>query len=194
MTPGDTRYAAGLGLAYPETMSDVRAQATYQVRLGWGQSALSSLEPAEIVVVVDAIGSAPELAAAAAALPNAPTVLLGSLRNATATAEAAVDEQLARGGRTAISLVLAGDADGGFAVEDYLAAGAIADALSARGIDHSAPDVAVATEGFRPLKRALKHLFSASAAGLALAQAGRRDEARAAAELDAEPVAIRYRD
>ncbi len=173
-------------------MTDVRAQATYQVRLGWGHAGLQRLAPAEIIVVVDAIGSTPDLAAAAAALPQQPTVYLGSLRNATATAQAITEEQIARGQRTAISLVLAGDTEGGFAVEDYLAAGAIADALSARGIDHSAPDVAVATEGFRPLTRALKHLFSASAAGQELTQAGRTNEVRAAAELDAETAATRY--
>jgi len=86
--------------------------------------------------------------------------------------------------------VLAGD-DGGFSVEDFLAAGAIGDALSALGIDHSAPDVAVATEGFRPLTRALKHLISASAAGIELVEAGRGDEVKSAAQLDADTEATR---
>ncbi|MFA5606151.1 MAG: 2-phosphosulfolactate phosphatase [Leucobacter sp.] len=171
-------------------MTDPRSQSTYQVRLGWGSGALTRLATAGIVIIVDAIGSSEDLAAAARALPHAPTVYLGSLRNATATARAAYEEQVARGGRTAINLVLAGDGEGGFAVEDYLAAGAIADGLAALGIDHSAPDVAVANEGFRPLKRAVKHLFSASAAGLALKAAGRGDEAKAAAELDAESEAV----
>lgn len=177
-------------------MTDSSSQSNYQVRLAWGSEGLSRLAEAEIVVIVDAIetpgaGSARGLADEAAALPHAPTVFAGSLRNATATAQAITDEQLARGGRTAINLVLVGD-EGRFAVEDYLAAGAIGDALSALGIDHSAPDVAVAAEGFRPLKRALKHLLSASAAGQELVQADRRDEVKAAAELDAEDEAIRY--
>jgi 2-phosphosulfolactate phosphatase len=167
-----------------------RAQATYQVRLGWGSDGLRELARAEIVVIVDAIGSDDALVAQATALEDQPTVFAGSLRNATATAQAVYDEQIARGGRTAINLVLAGDR-GRFCVEDYLAAGAIADALSARGLDHSAPDVAVATEGFRPLTRALKHLLSASAAGLALTEAGKRDEVLAAAALDAEGAATR---
>lgn len=183
-------------------MTDPRSQSTYQVRLAWGSEGLARLAESGIVVIVDALGTpeapgahdtsgtAGELAATAAALPHRPTVFVGSLRNATATAQAIVGEQLARGGRTAINLVLAGD-HGDFAVEDYLAAGAIGDALSALGLDHSAPDVAVATEGFRPLKRALKHLLSASAAGLALAQEGRRDEVKAAAELDTEDEARR---
>jgi len=171
-------------------MTNPRSQSTYQVRLGWGEQALTGLAKAGIVVVIDVLGSGEKLAADAAALPHGPTVFLGSLRNASATAQAVYDEQVARGGRTAINLVLAGD-DGTFAVEDYLAAGAIGDGLSARGLDHSAPDVAVATEGFRPLTRALKHLLSASASGLALAEEGRRDEVKAAAELDADPDPIR---
>lgn len=171
-------------------MTDSRAQSTYQVRLGWGSDGLERLAQAGIVVVVDAIGASDELASRAAELPHGPAVFVASLRNATATAKAVMDEQIARGGRTAINLVLAGD-EGSFAVEDYLAAGAIGDALSALGLDHSAPDVAVATEGFRPLKRALKHLLSASASGLALSAEGRRDEVKAAAELDAEAEAVR---
>ena len=172
-------------------MTDSRSQQTYQVRLGWGSAGLDRLAVSGIVVIVDAIGSSDALLAQAVALPHSPAVFAGSLRNATATAQAVYDEQIVRGGRTAINLVLAGDESGGFTVEDYLAAGAIGDTLTALGLDHSAPDVAVATEGFRPLKRALKHLLSASAAGLALAEAGRRDEVRAAAELDSEPTAVR---
>lgn len=174
-------------------MTNTRAQSNYQVRLGWGDEALETLATSDIVIVVDAIdtsGTSLRIAERAAALAHAPAVFSASLRNATATARAAYEEQIARGGRTAINLVLVGD--GGFAVEDYLAAGAIGNALSALGIDHTSPDVAVATEGFRPLGRALKHLVSASASGLALAESGRRDEVKAAAELDAEATAIRH--
>lgn len=171
-------------------MSDARAQSIYQVRLGWGAEGITRLAPAEVFVIVDAIGSADELAAQAAALANAPTVFIASLRNATATANAVYEEQLARGSRIAINFVLAGE-NGGFAVEDYLAAGAVADALSVLGLDHSAPEVAVAIEGFRPLTRAVKHLFSASTAGLELTEAGRRDEVKAAAQLDADSHATR---
>ncbi len=201
-------------------MTDSRSQSTYQIRLGWGAEGISQLAKSGIVIIVDAIesddardtevpdveardadafagvrpagsSSARALALKAAALPHEPTVFTASLRNATATANAVYEEQVVRGGRTAINLILAGD-DGRFAVEDYLAAGAIANALSERGLDHSSPDVAVAIEGFRPLTRALKHLFSASAAGLAEAEAGRRDKAKAAALLDADELATRF--
>lgn len=173
-------------------MTDPRAQATYQVRLDWGIGALERLATAEIVVVVDALRADPVFADRVAEQSAGDAVFIGSLRNATATAQAVLDEQVARGGRTAINLVLVGD-DGRFAVEDYLAAGAIGDALSARGIDHTAPDVAVATEGFRPLGRAVKHLLSASASGLELAADGRRDEVIAAAQVDAEAEATRWK-
>lgn len=175
-------------------MTDARAQSNFQVRLDWGAAGLARLAESGVVVIVDAISDATDekLAIEAAALPHQPTVFLGSLRNATATARAVFDEQIARGDRTSINLVLVGDSAGGFAVEDYLAAGAIGDALTTLGIDHSAPDVAVAAEGFRPLKRALKHLLSASAAGQALAQAGRRDAAKFAAEFDAEADATKF--
>lgn len=173
-------------------MTDSHSQKTYQVRLDWGFRGLTRLATSGIVVVVDAIGSSERLVAEAIALSHSPVVFAGSLRNATATAQAVYAEQVARGERTAINLVLAGDDEGGFAVEDYLAAGAIADALTALGLDHSSPDVAVASEGFRALTRAVKHLFSASGAGVALVDAGRRDEVRAAAAFDSEAAATRY--
>lgn len=186
-------------------MTEPRAQSTFQIRLGWGEAGLVRLADSRIVVIIDALGradvadaiqgandtEAQDLAARAAALPHGPLVFLASLRNATATAQAVYDEQLAHGGRAAIDLVLVGDS-GAFAVEDYLAAGAIADALWGLGLDHSSPEVAVAAEGFRSLKRALKHLLSASEAGVALKAADRRDEVRAAAELDADDAAIRF--
>lgn len=171
-------------------MTETRAQSTYQVRLGWGQTGLTHLAVAEVMVVVDALGTSTDLIDGALALPHAPTVFAASLRNAAATAAAIHAEQLARGGRTAINLVLAGDG-GAFAVEDYLVAGAIGDELTSRGIDHTAPDLAVAIEGFRPLTRAVKHLISASAAGLAARAEGNAEAVRAAGELNAESEAQR---
>lgn len=180
-------------------MTDSHTQSTYQIRLGWGRDGLTQLAASGIVVIVDAIDTsggdtaphtAADLTRLALALPHTPAVFSGSLRNRTATAQAIYDEQLARGGRTSINLVLVGDR-GRFAVEDYLAAGAIADALTSLGIDHSAPDVAVAAEGFRPLTRAVKHLFSASASGQQLAARGEGALAKHAAELDADTEVIR---
>lgn len=175
-------------------MNEPHSQQVYQLRLGWGEHALATLATSDIVIIVDAIqreGSAVALATKAASQPGRPAVFIASLRNASATAEAAVAEQIERGSRTSINLVLCGE-NGRFAVEDYLAAGAIADSLSARGIDHSSPEVAVAIEGFRPLTRALKHLFSACGAGAELSALGRAEEVRAAAALNSLNEAVRH--
>lgn len=172
-------------------MAQTHSQSTYQVRLGWGQRGLTLLAEADVVIVVDALGDGSPIATKAAALPSSPTVFLASLRNASATANAAYTEQLATQKRTSINLILVGD-DGAFAVEDYLAAGAVADALAKAGIDHSAPDVAVANEGFIALRRALKHLISASASGLALTASGQGHLVKAAAELNADEEAQRF--
>ncbi|WP_149084519.1 MULTISPECIES: 2-phosphosulfolactate phosphatase [Microbacterium] len=166
-------------------------QSPYQVRLDWGVSGLARLAPADIVVVVDvlrfsstvidAVAEGMEVdlatalewsrngAAVAAAAPTGTTVLVGGIRNAGAVARAVQVEQERRRGRTSVALVPAGELDGAgelrVAVEDQLGAGAIAAALTDLGIDHTAPDAAVAAEGFRSLRRALKHLIGASGSG-----------------------------
>lgn len=172
-------------------------QSPYQVRLDWGVAGLARLAPADVVVVVDVLrfsstvadavagGAEVDLASAlewsrdgaavAAAAPAGSTVLLGAIRNAGAVARAVQVEQERRQGRTSVALVPAGEVDGAgqwrVAVEDQLGAGAIAAALTDRGIDHTAPDAAVAAEGFRSLRRALKHLIGATGSGREL-QAG----------------------
>ena len=122
-------------------------------------------------------------------------VLLGGLRNATAVAETVHAEQERRGVRTSIAIIACGelagrsaDAHVRFAVEDQLGAGAIVDALGARGIDHTSPEAAVAAESFRALRRATKHLITASGSGRELADAGLGDEVLAAAAVDAASV------
>lgn len=78
-----------------------------------------------------------------------------------------------------------------FAVEDHLAAGAIIAALTDLGIDHTAPDAAVAAEGFRALRRALGHLVSASGSARDTADA---DAVAAASRLDAVSAVPVLRD
>lgn len=169
-------------------------QSTYQVRLDWGVEGLDRLAPADVVVVVDVLrfsstvadavasGSAVSLddarewsrnGAAVAARVGEATVLIGSLRNASAVARAIATLQDRNQARTSVNVIAAGeaDADGAvrFAVEDHLGAGAIVAALTDLGIDHTAPDAAVAAEGFRALKRALRHMVSASGSARELA-------------------------
>ncbi|MFB8388220.1 2-phosphosulfolactate phosphatase [Microbacterium sp. NPDC055910] len=119
-------------------------------------------------------------------------VLLGCLRNASATARAVLDEQTRRAGRTSIAVVAVGqrDRDGAprFAVEDLLGAGAVIDALTKLGIDHTSPEAAVAAEGFHGLRRATRHLLTASGSGQALLDGGARDVVLDAAAVDVVSV------
>ena len=104
-------------------------------------------------------------------------------------------EQERRGARTSIAVIAAGELTGRdapaavrFAVEDQLGAGAVVDALGSLGIDHTSPDAAVAAESFRALRRAVKHLLTASGSGIELTGRGLRDEVLAAAAVDAASV------
>lgn len=208
-------------------------QTTYQVRLEWGVDGLARLAHADIVVVVDVLRFSSSVAdavavgadvpldgavawsrngaavAAAAADADDVTVLLGSLRNAGAVARAVVSLQNRRQARTSVAVIAAGetDADGSlrFAVEDQLGAGAVIAALTDLGIDHTAPDAAVAAEGFRALRRALRHMVSASGSAREIAdgvsatawmsEAGvAPTSTAAAAELDALDVVPLLRD
>lgn len=170
-------------------------QSTYQVRLDWGTAGLARLAPADVVVIVDvlrfssividAVAAGGEVvlddarewsrngAALAAAAPASSTVLLGGLRNATAVARAVQELQERRQARTSVAVLAAGERDDAgelrFAVEDQFGAGAVVAALTDLGIDHTAPDAALAAEGFRSLRRALRHLVSASGSARELA-------------------------
>lgn len=171
-------------------------QSVYQVRLEWGVAGLERLAPSDVVVVVDvlrfsstvidAVASGAEVdlrraqewsrngaAVAAAAARTPATVLVGGIRNASAVARAVQVLQEQRQARTSVAVIAAGETDAAgvlrFAVEDQLGAGAIVAALSALGIDHTAPDAAVAAEGAQALRRAFGHLLSASGSGRELA-------------------------
>ena len=196
-------------------------QSRYQVRLEWGAAGLARLAAADVVVVVDALTfssdvsarvAAGETVALADAGPDAvdaadvvrraaasgAVVLVGGLRNATAVAAEVVAEQGRRAARTSIAVVAVGETlDEGalrVATEDLLAAGAVIDALSALGIDHTSPEAATACEAFRGLCGAVKHLLTATGSGQRLLEAGRRDDALAAAQVDADAVAPVLRD
>jgi len=126
-------------------------------------------------------------------------IMAGSLRNAGAVAKAVVAEQHRRGGRVSVTVLPLGEADHGtgtvrFAVEDHLGAGAIVAALGALGIDHTSPEAAVASESFRGLRTAIRHLLTASGSGRELIERHRRDEVLHAAEVDAVDAVAVLRD
>jgi 2-phosphosulfolactate phosphatase len=194
-------------------------QSTYQVRLEWGVEGLARLAPADVYVVVDVIRFSSNVVAtvagggsvavadspcpnggaisrALAAAPGQPLVLAGALRNASAVARAIAAEQERRAARTSIAIVAGGErtpeGDIRFAVEDHLGAGAIVDALTSLGIDHSSPEAVAAAESFAALRRAVKHLLTSSGSGRELeGDADRLAQVHAAAkvdDLDAVPV------
>lgn len=197
-------------------------QHRYQVRLEWGMAGLARLAPADVVVVVDVLGLSTRIvdACAAAAAPVGPAhetvsdgdalavvraaadtgalVLLGSLRNASATARAVLAEQTRRADRTSITVIAVGATDAAgtprFAVEDLLGAGAVIDALTTLGIDHTAPEAAVAAEGFHGLRRATRHLLTASGSGQERLDGGARDDVLHAAEVDTVDVVPAFVD
>lgn len=192
-------------------------QSRYQVRLDWGITGLRRVAPADVVVVVDVLRFSSTVSARVAAgervaLDDAARavsrngamiagaasdalVLLGCLRNADAVAAAVLAEQQRRGARTSIAVIAAGELAGPgepelrFAVEDLLGAGAVVDALSRLGIDHTSPEAAAACESFRGLGGAVRHLLTASGSGQELLERGLRDDALAAAQIGADAVA-----
>jgi 2-phosphosulfolactate phosphatase len=201
-------------------MPSVFDQSRYQIRVEWGAPGLARLAASDVVVVVDvlsystrvtdavAAGDAVPLAegraagadaavVAEAASASGAYVLLGSLRNAAAVAAEVLAEQQRRAARTSVAVIPVGDAAGDalrFAVEDQLGAGAVIDALGALGLDHTSPESAAACEAFRGLRGAVRHLLTASGSGQALLEEGGREEALAAAQLDATSVVPVLRD
>jgi 2-phosphosulfolactate phosphatase len=180
---------------------DATPQQKYQVRFDWAQGGFRALSgSADVVIIADALPSLsaadPTQAVDVTAHPTAdstPTrVIAATLANRRAVAEWVLARQAEKGGRFSVAIIAAGEtrADGSFqpSVEDLLAAGAVIDALTDLGIDHCSPDAAAASAAFVGLKRALKHLVSASQNGQALAAVGRAAEVAAATALDSSDV------
>jgi len=171
-----------------------RTQQRYQVRFAWGTGGAARIAAdTHLIVWIDVLPTHGDrerqraLRAVTAQLPDGPEVVLGHLGNASAIAERVTRLQAVRGDRCVVAIVAAGrhhapgddaaEAAGeavdvpdapDFAVEDLLAAGAVVDALAAFGIDHTSPEAAAACAAYTGLRRAVKHLVSASEAAAAL--------------------------
>ncbi|WP_417554660.1 2-phosphosulfolactate phosphatase [Microbacterium sp.] len=171
-------------------------QSYYQVRVEWGTEGLARVEASDIIVVVDVLRFSSTLAnivaeggtvdlsdavnwstngaaVVTAAAETGAVVLVGGIRNAAATARAVMTLQERRAARTSVTVIAAGErtpaGDLRFAVEDQLGVGAVVSALIDLGVDHCAPDGAVAAEGYRALRRALRHMLAASGSGREIA-------------------------
>lgn len=141
-------------------MTSPRTQSYYQVRFDWGAAGARAVaEGAHAVVWVDELGAepVPELGV---------EVVAGSLRSAEVLARWSLERQAELGGRFVIAVVAAGvtEPDGSlrFAVEDLLAAGAVIEAISDVGIDHTSPEAAAAAAAYAGLRGATRHLITAS--------------------------------
>lgn len=143
---------------------------------------------ADVVVWVDVLADADSSVLTVFA-GTVSIVIAGSLRNRAAVAEWVLARQGDKGDRFTVAVVAAGgmrdDAAPRFAVEDFLGAGAIIDALADAGIDYCSPEAAVASAAFSGLRNATGHLIGSSGSGQELSRAGRRAEIDEAISIDA---------
>jgi hypothetical protein len=168
-------------------------QARYQVRFDTGDEGLARIGDADVIVRVDAFGTA-EPGLDVAAVPESAVILAADLRTRAAVARWILEHQVTVGRRVSIAVVTA-TASGTFASADVLAAGAVIDALTALGIDFTSPEAAVACAAFSGLSGAVGHLFTASVAGQELVVAGgltvEQIRERAALDTITDPVVLR---
>ena len=174
----------------PAPASDgARSQSRYQVRFDQGVGGVARIAPgADILIWIDVLPdvAGPSLRDAVEAAPADATVVEAGLVDAAAVAAWVLDEQERRGRRQFVALVAAGGPDGAFAADDLLAAGALSDALAVLGIDDTSPEAAVAASAFTGLRRAVRHLTSASGSGrVAAAREGGSQLVHDAAAVDA---------
>ncbi|WP_010203892.1 2-phosphosulfolactate phosphatase [Salinibacterium sp. PAMC 21357] len=159
-------------------MNDPRNQPQYQVRFGFGRAQALALSPgSDVVVWADALADA---STPAPELHGDFSLLTAGTGAATAVAEWVITQQELKGDRFTVAVIAAGDAEGGFAVDDLLSAGAIIDALADAGIDYISPEAASAVAAFTSLKPAHNHLLSASTAGQQLLTGANREALDAA--------------
>ncbi|GAA4177880.1 2-phosphosulfolactate phosphatase [Gryllotalpicola koreensis] len=164
-------------------------QQSYEARFDWGAEGLRSIAPgAGVIVIVDVLGASDLRLTADSAGYGVP-VVAADLRNFSAVARWVLARQQQLGRRANVAVVAAGERrpDGTLrpAVEDQLAAGAVIAALAALGIDACSPEAAVASAAFEALRPAVRHLLTASVTARELTEAGRLDDVRNAAQLDA---------
>lgn len=147
-------------------MTSPTIQSRFQVRLDWGLDGAATIgDGAHIVVWADAL---PTPGAPDPLTIEGPAIISASQGSAAAAARWILDRQAELGDRAVVAVVAAGTDDGRFAVEDFLAAGSVIDALSTLGIDSTSPEAAAACAAFEGLRNATVHLLSASVTGQGL--------------------------
>jgi len=150
-------------------------QSGYQVRLGMGADGLRGCAAdADVIIWVDALPPTIEadrstlpardvtLLSLLAKAPRTATLVAADLPTSRAVARWVLDYQTDVQRRLAIAVITASS---NFAVEDFLCAGSVIDALSELGLDATSPEAACAESAFRGLRSATAHLMTASVAG-----------------------------
>ena len=147
------------------------------MRFGWGPDSPVT-EGVHVVVWCDALPTGHAVPSFEGA------IVAGTTGSAAAIAQWILELQARLGDRAVVAVVAAGTDEGGFAVEDFLAAGAVIDALATVGIDFNSPEAASACAAYEGLRNATLHLTSASETGqrvgpeaLAVAKAANSDPA-----------------
>ena len=113
------------------------------------------------------------------AIARAAAVVTGSPAARADIATCVLALQASRGDRAMVAVVAAAATGARFAVEDFVAAGAVIDALAEVGIDYTSPEAAAAAGAWAALRNAGSHVLSASVAGQELlATGGSLDAAR----------------
>ncbi len=160
-------------------MTSPSTQPQYQIRFDWGLDGARAIAAgAHILVWADALVT-DDRDPASVGFDGA--ILAGSVGAREAIARWVLDRQVELGDRATVAVAAAGGADGRFAVEDLLAAGAVIDALADVGIDYISPEAAAAVGAYTGLRNAVGHVLSASVTGQELlAEQGRApiEEAR----------------
>ncbi len=173
-------------------MNKAAPQQKYQVRFDVGLAGFQALAAAaDVIILADALPSPGSEAAPPTALHDH-QVIAANLANCASVADWVLARQAEKGDRFAVAVIGVGerrvDGSSRFAVEDFLAAGAVIDALSARGIDHCSPEAAAAAAGFVGLKQAVRHLVTACETAQVLVAAGRAAEVQAAVQAAARTL------
>ena len=147
-------------------MTNPAQQSRYQVRFAWGtEGAAAIADGAHVLVWADALpgGEVDPLT-----VPAGCAIITGGTGSRAAVAEWILARQVELGDRAIVAVAAAGGTGGSFAVEDFVAAGAVIDALSDLGIDFTSPEAAAAAGAFSALRNAGSHVLTASVAGQTL--------------------------
>jgi 2-phosphosulfolactate phosphatase len=170
-----------------------KPQQQYQVRFDVGLVGFQALAgQADVVILADALPPTGDDSGIPTPLA-AHRVIAADLGAVARVADWVLARQAGEGERLAVAVIAVGerrnDGTARFAVEDFLVAGAVIDALAGLGIDHVSPEAAAAAASFTGLRQAIRHLVSASETALALVADGRQAEVTAAVAALAGPGA-----